>query len=40
MGNTEEWASLYGMPSLLLHGEPEGMRMIYDVDERGSASSH
>jgi hypothetical protein len=36
MGRTEEWASLYGMPSLLLHGEPEGMRMIYDFDETGA----
>jgi len=33
VARTEEWAWLYGAPSVLLHGEPEGMRTMFELTD-------
>jgi hypothetical protein len=35
VARTEDWAWLYGAPSVLLHGEPEGMRTVYGSSRDG-----
>jgi hypothetical protein len=37
VARTEDWAWLYGAPSVLIHGEPEGMRTLYDFSQGGRA---
>ena len=34
-GRNDEYVWLYSAPSALMHGDPEGMRQMFEADENG-----
>ena len=36
LASGDEYAWLYGSPSALIHGDPEGMRQVFKIDEHGN----